>query len=267
MLGSLPVGVLSGVPYRTLLFRPQTGHPGTNSPPDHLVTDLFWMPVVQPYAISENFSTAGKINLNYAIAPFSYITRSTGLAALLHAEQICAIPNTAQKSAKSYSPDGLTNYIRFGIDISNTLTQFEAKFAAGDIFRSGSQICEIHLVPTNSSFLALSNNSFWASNSMTGDNSREKPYANLLGRVTTKGNTYTVHFRVQALKKAAGSTATVWDEAKDNVTGEYRGSTTIERYISQDASGIPDYATAAASTPNLENYYKWRTISNRQFAP
>jgi hypothetical protein len=69
------------------------------------------------------------------------------------------------------------------------------------------------------------------------------------------------------LKKAAGSTATVWDEAKDNVTGEYRGSTTIERYISQDASGIPDYATAAASTPNLENYYKWRTISNRQFAP
>ncbi len=74
MFGSLPTGVQAGVPWRTLLFRPQSGHYGATSPPDHLWLDLFWMPVVQPYAISDRFSTAGKINMNYQILPFTYMT-------------------------------------------------------------------------------------------------------------------------------------------------------------------------------------------------
>ncbi len=59
MFGSLPTGVKSGTPWRTLLFRPQTGHFGATAPKDHLLMDLFWMPVVDPYAISARFSTAG----------------------------------------------------------------------------------------------------------------------------------------------------------------------------------------------------------------
>ena len=111
---------------------------------------------------------------------------------------------------------------------------------------------------------------FLSRNLVTGDNSRERTYANLLGRVTTKSNTYTVHYKVQALKKSSATAPDAWDEAVDNVTGEYRGSTTIERYISPNETTIPDYASVAAqlqNQPNLENYYKWRTISNRQFAP
>ncbi len=36
--------------------------------------DLFNMPTVEPYAISEPFSTAGKVNMNYQILPYTYIT-------------------------------------------------------------------------------------------------------------------------------------------------------------------------------------------------
>jgi hypothetical protein len=68
MLGSLPTGVVSGQPWQTLLFRPaQAAHKGMSAPRDHLLLDLFWMPVAEPYAISEPFSTAGKVNLNYQI--------------------------------------------------------------------------------------------------------------------------------------------------------------------------------------------------------
>jgi hypothetical protein len=54
--------------------------------PDHLMLDLFWMPAVEPYAISDSFSTAGKINLNYQIQPFTYIDRNTALVCLMKPE-------------------------------------------------------------------------------------------------------------------------------------------------------------------------------------
>ena len=113
-----------GVPWCTLLFCPNpasndgaqlgqsfAAHPGFGVgsgaqgpsdyppytvPPDHLFLDLFWMPVVDPYAISEPFSTAGKVNLNYEIVPFgSYIHRSTALHAVMKSTRILAIPTQA----------------------------------------------------------------------------------------------------------------------------------------------------------------------------
>ncbi len=36
------------------------------------------MPVVEPYPISEPLSTAGRINMNYQIVPFTYINRDNG---------------------------------------------------------------------------------------------------------------------------------------------------------------------------------------------
>ena len=81
----------------------RTNHPGISTisritnlgnPPDHLIMDLFDMPVVEPYPISEPFSTAGKINLNYQIMPFgSYIRRETAMRALLRSEKLCYIAN------------------------------------------------------------------------------------------------------------------------------------------------------------------------------
>ncbi len=97
MFGSLPTGTTLGYSWRTLLFRPDhtAKHAGASSPADHLLLDLFWMPVVEPYAISEPFSTAGKINMNYQIMPFTYITRETGVRAVLAAERMLAIPGKA----------------------------------------------------------------------------------------------------------------------------------------------------------------------------
>ncbi|OYW27750.1 MAG: hypothetical protein B7Z47_06395, partial [Chthoniobacter sp. 12-60-6] len=104
MFGSLPSGVWpggsvstsavtgvsysEGKPWQTLLFRPHAssnanygkgvnpGHPGDHNPRDHYLLDLFFMPVVEPYAISEPLSIAGRINLNYQIVPFTNITRA-----------------------------------------------------------------------------------------------------------------------------------------------------------------------------------------------
>jgi len=264
MFGSLSSGVKTGAPYRTLLFRPQTGHFGDTDPKDHLWTDLFWMPVVEPYAISEPFSTAGKVNMNYQIVPFNYIRRATGLAAILRSEKIMAVPNG---NAGNYKANVGTASFRKPIDIPVTLSQFDARFAAGDVFRSASQICELHLVPTGQTVAGMS--TFWDNNKLTGDNSRERSYTNILGRLTTKSNTYTVHYRVQSLKKSPATDAGQWDESRDKITGEYRGSTTIERYINPNETTIPDYGSAAdpLGEQGLGNFYKWRVINTRQFSP
>ncbi|MCB1078905.1 MAG: hypothetical protein KDM64_13880, partial [Verrucomicrobiae bacterium] len=102
MLGSLPVGSTRNQPWRTLLFRPNVvggryeSHPGAgnrSSLPDHLWMDLFWMPVVEPYAISEAFSTAGKVNLNYQMLPFRHVRRDTALRGVLKPGLMTCIPN------------------------------------------------------------------------------------------------------------------------------------------------------------------------------
>ena len=276
MFGSLPTRMRSGnVAYnaaspaanvnntwRTLLLRPQSGHPGATNPPDHLWTDLFWMPVVEPYAISEPFSTAGKINMNYAIAPFNYITRKTGMAALLRAEKIPAIDTSVANSYK-VSSNSTTTSTRLNLNIAETLKQWDAKFAGNELFVSSSQICDLHLVPQGQTVSGMS--TFWSTRTITGDNSRERPYTNLLGRLTTKSNSFTVHFRVQVLKKSPATPANQWVEGRDIVASEYRGSTLIERYIDPNNTNIPDFATNTSA--NIDDFYRFRVIQTRRFAP
>ena len=262
MFGSLPTGVKANKPWQTLLFRPQTSHPShSTSIPDHLFMDLFWMPVVEPYAISEPFSTAGKINLNYQIFPFTYITRSTGINALLKSEKLIVIPDSASQTYKS----GANISIRQPINIPETLSQFTDRFAAQQVFRSASEIADIHIVPTGASASGM--NTYWNTRRLTGENLREHIYTTLYPRLTTKSNTYTVHFRAQALSKASNSSPGTWTEGRDKVAGEYRGSTTIERFIEPKNPDIPDYASNPTATPTLDAFYQWRTIENKQFAP
>jgi uncharacterized protein (TIGR02600 family) len=349
MFGSLPTGVdplgLNPAGWQTLLFRPgpyaglgngTTGtwyHPGMGtygttyalsppytSPPDHLWLDLFWMPEAEPYAISEPFSTGGKVNLNYEIVPFTYIKRATALRAAMATEKIGE--NSLANAANSYKVYQTTPVARRPIDLDVTIAQFEDKFngtnnsgtnpsTIPDIFRSASQICEEYLVPLQISALPYSDTKTYAALSaasepwegngasifasdwyqavvpvlngtgtltsapfaMVGDNVRERPYTDLYAKVTTKSNTYTVYYRVQTLKSTP-SLPSSWDETKGAITGEYRGSTTLERYIDPtklDSSGTksdyPDYATGALPPANLEGYYQWRVVENRQFTP
>ena len=282
MFGSLPSRVLAGEPWRTLLFRPQVAHPADQSHysgaakiQDHLLLDFFWMPVVEPYAISDRFSTAGKINMNFQILPFTYLERSTGIYALLNSEKIGAIPNSKISSYKPASISGTNATLissnpsfRLPIDTEETLRQFRTKFSQGEVFRSASEICDIHIVPQGET--ASSMTTFWQSHALTGENLREKIYTTLYPRLTTKSNTYTVHFRAQALRKLPGSTVGTWTEGKDQVLGEYRGSTTIERFIDANNTAIPDYAANPSQIPSLDSldkFYRWRVIENRQFAP
>jgi uncharacterized protein (TIGR02600 family) len=293
MFGSLPTGIdptgSSPTPWRPLLFRPgPTGHLGATNPPDHLLLDLFWMPVAEPYAISEPFSTAGKINLNYQIVPFTYITRSTALRAVLASEKIAAIAldqsplyKVNNRTATQSGGLGMTVNARYPIDLDVTLAQFDSKFSSGEIFRSASQICEMYLVPKGvpdaaKYTSAASFASDWYSTSgsnplyaMVGDNVRERPYANIYGRITTKSNTFTVYYTVQSIKNTLpANQQNQWIETNGLVSGEYRGSTTLERFVDPGQS-LPDFASlfSSSSTTTVESYYKWRVVENNQFVP
>ena len=322
MFGSLPTGVAEGIPWRTLLFRPQRTvndtpaglRPAVSSPSgpkDYLLLDNFWMPVVEPYAISEPFSTAGKVNMNYQILPFTYITRSSGIQAVLSSELVARAP-VALSAAQSFGPaafyQGGTAGIGTGTsqsslyagarngtttpparlplnlsEVNGTLRQFRAKFTSGDLFRSPAEICDIYLVPKDSMNPGLYNN--WTSDSaadtawygtdfgLVGDNVREHPYGDIYPRLTTKSNTYTVYYKVQVLKNPPNANQAQWDESTGVVTGEYRGSTSLERYLDPNNNAIPDYTTSAnnpavtSGAASLDNYYQWRTVANNAFAP
>jgi len=289
--GSLPTGVFAGRPWQTLLFHPDpTGlHPGNTNragdgttlqgaPPDHLLLDLFHMSVVEPYAVSEPLSTAGKINMNYQIAPFSYIKRGTGISAVLKSEKLTVIDENLAATYKAYGSSP-TN-IRFPIDADETMKGFDARFAANDIFRSASEICTLPIVPimpaaqTYASMSTASPN-FWDTRRLTGDNTRERIYETIYPRLTTKSNTYTVHYRVQTLKKAPGTNPTQWSEGRDQVTSEHRGAQTIERYVDAGDTTLPDFTANPTysldaypdASGKMTNAYQFRVISTKKFAP
>ena len=318
MFGSLPVGL--DHPWRTLLFRPDslpgyqgvsTGykHPGNATPqtqiPDHLLLDLFWMPVVEPYAISEPLATSGKINLNTQIAPFTYITRTTGLQAVLKSVMITALnpnPSTQNNWVKSehgaYASASYPKVVtRYPIDTDQTVRQLTTSSpdataaypefsrtshspANPNFFVSASQICDVPLIPMGYTGGPSGNlSSFWSVNGLTGDNSLERPYSLIYPRVTTKSNVYTVHVIAQSLKQtpkdASQTGGGVWTEGVDQVTGEYRGSFTVERYYDPNSTDITTNQNGGILQASFDKSInpttaairgaKWRTLYVKRF--
>jgi uncharacterized protein (TIGR02600 family) len=210
MFGSLPTGVFGSATtsgsqsrqgWRTLLFRPSTWksgspmadrHPGApaslrwsnpsnegfqsislggGNPADHLLMEYYWMPVVEPYAISQPGSTGGKINLNYQLAPFRHIRRATALAAAMKSEFIHSIPLQDGANHNVYPP-GVTQHSDFWkesdnaakgnkfwhrqIDVDATLKLFDERLASGMLFLYPSQICEMPLLPVKGGYLGAS---------------------------------------------------------------------------------------------------------------
>jgi uncharacterized protein (TIGR02600 family) len=304
--------------------------------------DLFWMPVVEPYAISEPFSTAGKVNLNYQMVPFqNYIRRATGIHAVMKGELLAAVPlydavrykNAPNKDGtiREEYPEQPDAYRTTGayrdytdgapgdkdyadkkfpvkvwhrsIDIESrvretsrnvqgTLQQFEDRFMhtapnkeTYGLFRTASQICEIHLIPKKvgvpvndggdvnpaGSYTANQMSSFWSygtgnPKSITGDNTRERPYANLYGKITTQSNTYKVFMHTQVIRKARSSSVDRFDPSKDSITAEYRGSALIERRIDHNDNRLPDYAANPDAT-SLDSFYRFRVLEMKRFNP
>jgi uncharacterized protein (TIGR02600 family) len=285
VFGSLPAGINPATPgqsqpWRTLLFCPYPSgdqtHPGLVSPPDYLLLDRFWMPVVEPYAISTCMETAGKINLNDQIAPFTYLHRNTALHALLHDLRIPTISPIYAASSANYaaykSTPTSTNTaiptIWQKVDENATITQIENRLATGDAYLTEGEICSVPLVPMNLGTSTIEN--FWTSRSgsgyLTGDNLRELPYAQIYSRLTTRSNSFTVHVRAQVLQKLNDHTnPAVWREGTDRVLGEWRGSYEIERYL-DPAAKAPAPPTTTAPGAAL-GPYKFRIVSARRFTP
>jgi len=296
LFGSLLSRPRENRPWETLAFSPNTGgaeHPGNFvAPMDHLLLDLFTMPIVEPYLMSEPLSTAGRVSLNYQIAPFGYIQRSTGLRAALHPLRVSAVKNELATNASYKTGTMLTDTTinpRKLIDRDETIAAFDAYFKQYStnqnkgFFKSASQICERFLYPQGESFngslydpvtspLGESTiRDFWNNHRLTGDNVREKPYADLYPRVTTKSNTYTVHMRVQTIRQVGlGGDYSKWKEGRDVVVGEYRGSTTIERFIDASDPKVVDRVKTLSSNPQnqtLEDLYRFRVIATKKFSP
>ncbi len=263
MFGSLPTGVKAGEPWQTLLFCPNPAnpsHPGFAAPADYLLLDLFRMPVVEPYAISSPAATDGKINLNYAIAPYSYLRRASAWYALLESLQFFAVPDAQSKTYKSTTLSGTS--FRHRLDIGETLSQFEKRFASNALFRSAAEICSLFLVPQGQTLAGVENLStgFWSSHRLTGDNSREKPYAELYPKLTTQSNTYRIHYRVQLLPRAAAAPT-----GRDfKPLAEYRGSRLFERYLDPEH---PQLTSLDPDADSLNPLYQFRTLETSRFAP
>lgn len=301
MFGALPTGVMSEQPWQTLLFSPNppsrttaalsaptiSDHKGFGSPRDHLLLDFFWMPVAEPYAISEPFSTAGKVNMNYDILPFRYIKRRTALHAVLKDARITAIPPSLAADQNAGRIDNYKGYdtspydFRYKVNLdeeTGTLRGFEERFKSGDIFRSASEICDIFLVPSPLPGARYATSGtlptyeqmtgWWAQMSLSGDNARENPYNDIYPRLTTKSDTFRVHLRVQTLRQPRGKPVHQWDETHGQVTGEYRGSVLLERHVDANDLKLPDFATASDfAKTSLDQHYKFRVVDRKQFAP
>lgn len=229
-------------------------------PADHLLLDLFRMPVVEPYAITESFSTAGQLNLNYQIVPFTYIERKTAMHAALSAQQIIALNDSYAADYKSSTQGSVgvqTRATRFAVNVAETLKQFDRRFSLEkDVFRSASEICSIYLVPDFGSVTEGNVESWWDGYKLTGNNLRERPYATLYPLLTTKSNVFTTHLRVQAIKRTPAG--------KIQVNGEYRGSVTFERFLDPNN---PQFTDGSVNPDNvsLEPYFRFRTLSAKQF--
>jgi len=316
IFGSLPAGlnpssVGPDTAWRTLLFSP---NPNSRShaalganPPDYAILDFFHMPVVEPYAVSEPLSTAGKVNMNYQIVPFTYLHRDSALRGVFRSVAVTAIADRVRHRYKSqfmgankgdYFGDGGGPFdqasaasgfwdARYPIHAGETLKQFDARFEGGRIFQSASEICSIWLYPatqpTSSTPDAAANplfafdsnatniKSWWYDNpgdsrkSLTGDNLRERPYALLYPRLTTKSNTFTVHVRSQSLRGMVDADGLL-DEKANPVNGEWRGAFLIERYIDPNDPNLPDFSRASNSTLAVDRYYRFRTLSTKSFS-
>jgi hypothetical protein len=179
------------------------------------------------------------------------------------------------------------------LDLEATLKLFDERFSSGFAFISPAQICEMYLLPKKAApsdtavpaqwpdnIMSLLKKDapdgimkFWEEHAVTGENLKERPYANLYPRLTTRSNTYQVFVRAQVIQKARSTEADEFVPGKDVVGAEYRGSAVIERYLDLgdpqfDPAKGTDYATGniSAKAP-LDEQHRFRVIVQKRFDP
>jgi hypothetical protein len=127
---------------------------------------------------------------------------------------------------------------RFNVDVETLIDKvIEERFKDKPYFKYASEVCELDLPlkdVNGAPIDAATRRAFWTKYHMTGDNARERPYSHIYPRLTTKSNVFTVHVWAQSIAKNPSTKKSEWgefDENSDRILGEYRGSTTIERFI------------------------------------
>ena len=205
-------------------------------------------------------ASAGKVNLNCQIVPFTYIKRDTALRGVFRATKVTAISNKTGDNPMSPK--------RLDIDADETLKGFQDRFAnKGGCFKTASELCEMFLVPKGATLAQMAGGDpgswWWANYVSTGDNLREHPYGHLYSRITARSNTFTVHYRAQVLSHNATAHPKSWIDGVDTVLAEARGSTLIERYIEPDNPRLLDFATDRDAT--LDDSWRFRVIRTQRF--
>jgi uncharacterized protein (TIGR02600 family) len=228
--------------------------------------------------------------MNYRILPFTHIERSTGIHAAMKATRVTAISRNSVTALNHYKIDSNHSYeTQYSVNVPETLTGFKLRFDdKHDIFRSASEICEIFLVPEKIPGATYASdvpdipgyagmNAWWNgvptttsthALDVTGDNAREAPYNALYPLLTTRSNTFTVHYRVQTLTKARSTAADVWVENQDVVSGEHRGSATLERYLDPNNYQIASINQGGGKfADSWDGFFRFRIINRQDFAP
>ena len=111
---------------------------------------------------------------------------------------------------------------------------------------------------------------FWKDHKITGDNTKERPYTNLYPRLTVRSNTFKVHVVSQSIIKVKGTEPDTFDERRDKIAGEYRGSAIIERSISPNDEDLPNYGRELQrgnQPQSLDRFYTYRVVNEKRFAP
>lgn len=100
---------------------------------------------------------------------------------------------------------------------------------------------------------------FWSQHALTGDNVRERPYANLHALLTTKSNSFTVFVRAESIEKAEGSAPDVFSPGEDTITESWSGRGRVERFLDLQDPALVDSVREVArgrEPAPLTNFYQ-----------
>ncbi|HEX4084599.1 MAG TPA: hypothetical protein VHY22_06810 [Chthoniobacteraceae bacterium] len=94
-------------------------------------------------------------------------------------------------------------------------------------------------------------------------------------RFKTNPHRHSLGLNISVFTHTSGTTGGAL-RGQDKVLSEHRGSSLIERYVDPndpglnldwDANTLSLNLSAASNTPDLSQYYKFRVISTKKFAP
>ena len=183
---------------------------------------------------------------------------------MLKSERLLCIPSSEGQRYKQLNDVATW---RKHIDATETLKAFEAKFSNDDYFLTESEICEQFLIPEGETWDPNGENmrEFWDTHRLTGDNSLERPYANIYPRLTTRSNVFRIHMRLELLDDVElaedGAVVRIGPASKT-----YRGNTVLERYLDTKAPNFPTYIDDMHQDQlRLDHFYEFRANRSDAF--